>query len=293
MRACNVSSGQSVPIYANFTFETAKQKTEEKGLLDSGATYNFINVRTVLRLGVGTRRLKEARTVTNVDRTENQLGQITRYANLQLTYNNTTQDTPFYVTNLGRDRILLGLPWFKEFEPTIDWKAGKQKGTMMMKTTSRVVQINATQATTWAIENEKNKTRLSEDSVSEAIQRIQRCILRTKGKKIPSANREENHEIEFTTDAPNFFEAKVYQMPNKQVTFLRKWLDEELAKGFIRPSKSPYPSPTFLIDKKDGNYRVVQDYIKLNKFTKPDKHPLPLIADLINQLHRKNVVHKI
>ena len=55
MRACNVSSGQSIPIYANFTFETAKQKTEETGLLDSGATHNFIDVRTVLRLGVGTR----------------------------------------------------------------------------------------------------------------------------------------------------------------------------------------------------------------------------------------------
>ena len=153
MRACNVSSGQSVPIYANFSFETAKQKTEETGLLDSGATHNFIDVRTVLRLGVGTRRLEEARTVTNVDGTENQSGQITRYANLQLTYNDTTKDTPFYVTNLGRDRILLGLPWFKEFEPTIDWKAGKQRGTMAMKTTSRVAQINATQATTWAIEN--------------------------------------------------------------------------------------------------------------------------------------------
>ena len=291
MRACNVSSGQSVPIYANFTFETAKQKTEETGLLDSGATHNFIDVRTVLRLGVGTRRLEEARTVTNVDGTENQSGQITRYANLQLTYNDTTKNTPFYVTNLGRDRILLGLPWFKEFEPTIDWKGGKQKGTMTMKTTSRVAQINATQATTWAIENEKNKTRLSEDSVPEQYKEYSDVFSEQKAKRFPP-DREENHEIEFTSDVPKFFEAKVYQMPHKQVTFLRKWLDEELAKGFIRPSKSPYPSPTFLIDKKNGDYRVVQDYIKLNSFTKPDKHPLPLIADLINQLHGKTLFTK-
>ena len=291
MQACNVSSGQSVPIYANFTFETAKQKTEETGLLDSGATHNFIDVRTVLRLGVGTRRLEEARTVTNVDGTENQSGQITRYTNLQLTYNDTTKDTPFYVTNLGRDRILLGLPWFKEFEPTIDWEGGKQRGTMTMKTTSRVTQINATQATTWAIENEKNKTRSSEETIPEQYQEYSDVFSEQKAKRFPPS-REENHEIEFTSDAPKFFEAKVYQMPHKQVTFLRKWLDEELAKGFIRPSKSPYPSPTFLIDKKNGDYRVVQDYIKLNKFTKPDKHPLPLIADLINQLHGKTLFTK-
>jgi hypothetical protein len=64
-------------------------------------------------------------------------------------------------------------------------------------------------------------------------------------------------------------------------------LDEELSKGFIRPSKSPYPCPTFLIEKKNGDYRVVQDYKTLNKFTIPDKHPLPLITNLIEQLHGK------
>jgi hypothetical protein len=64
-------------------------------------------------------------------------------------------------------------------------------------------------------------------------------------------------------------------------------LDEELGMGFIRLSKSPYPCPTFLIEKKNGDYRVVQDYKMLNEYTIPDKHPLPLITNLIEQLHRK------
>ena len=162
---------------------------------------------------------------------------------------------------------------------------------MTMKTTSRVAQINATQATTWAIENEKNKTCLSEDSVPEQYKEYSDVFSEQKAKRF-RPSQEENHEIEFTPNAPKFFEAKVYQMPHKQVTYLRKWLDEELAKGFIRPSKSPYPSSTFLIDKKNGDYRVVQNYIKLNKFTKPDKHPLPLITDLINQLHGKTLFTK-
>ena len=160
-----------------------------------------------------------------------------------------------------------------------------------MKTTSRVAQINATQATTWAIENEKNKTRLSEETVPEQYKEYSDVFSEQKAKRFPP-NREENHEIEFTQDAPKFFEAKVYQMPNKQVAFLRKWLDDELAKGFIRPSKSPYPSLTFLIDKKNGDYRVVQDYINLNKCMKPDKHPLPLIAEPNQSTSRKNIVHK-
>jgi len=59
-------------------------------------------------------------------------------------------------------------------------------------------------------------------------------------------------------------------MPKEQVTFLKKWIDEELEKGFIRPSKSLYPSPTFLIKKKNNDYRVIQDYQQLNKYTVPD-----------------------
>jgi hypothetical protein len=42
---------------------------------------------------------------------------------------------------------------------------------------------------------------------------------------------------------------------------LRKYLAEELAKGFIEDGSSPYTSPTFYIPKKDkGEYRLVVDY---------------------------------
>jgi predicted aspartyl protease len=71
MRANNVSSGENQTIYANFPLQTAKHMTKEKGLLDSGATHNFINIRTIIRLGISTRKLKTPRTVTNVDGTTN------------------------------------------------------------------------------------------------------------------------------------------------------------------------------------------------------------------------------
>jgi hypothetical protein len=76
MRAYNVSSGENRTIYVNFPLQTTKQTTDEKGLLDSGATHNFIDIRTVIRLGIGTQRLKQPRTITNVDRTTNQARQI-------------------------------------------------------------------------------------------------------------------------------------------------------------------------------------------------------------------------
>ncbi|TFY80223.1 hypothetical protein EWM64_g3787 [Hericium alpestre] len=43
-------------------------------------------------------------------------------------------------------------------------------------------------------------------------------------------------------------------------------------------------SPFFFIKKKDGKLRPVQDYRLLNKGTIPNKYPLPLIGELIDQI---------
>src|SRR5713101_8825387 len=161
MRTYNVSSETNQSIYAHFPFETAKQTTEEKGLLDSGATHNFIDIRTIIRLGIGTKRLKEPRTVTNVDGTTNRAGSINKYADLHFLHKGKTLTLPVYVTNLGRDRIILGLPWFQEFEPIISWKKGTLEGLMMITTSTQMAEINKTTlATSWAIMNKENKTRL-------------------------------------------------------------------------------------------------------------------------------------
>ena len=81
-------------------------------------------------------------------------------------------------------------------------------------------------------------------------------------------------------------------MDGEQTEFMRKWLREELEKKFIQESKSPYPSPTFLIKKKNGDYQVVQDYQKLNSYTIPDKTLLLLIFNIIEQLSEKTLFTK-
>ena len=54
--------------------------------------------------------------------------------------------------------------------------------------------------------------------------------------------------------------------------------------GFIRPSSSPYAAPLLLVPKKDNTWRVVLDFRRLNLVTKMDRHPLPLIQDIFDQL---------
>jgi transposase InsO family protein len=62
------------------------------------------------------------------------------------------------------------------------------------------------------------------------------------------------------------------------------FIDSQLAKGYIRPSKSPQTSPVFFVPKPDGKKRMVQDYRHINEWTVKNNYPLPLISQLVDKL---------
>ena len=55
----------------------------------------------------------------------------------------------------------------------------------------------------------------------------------------------------------------------------------------------PYASPFFFVGKKDGKLRPVVDYRKLNTITVPDRYPLPLIQELIDQVKKAKIFTKV
>jgi hypothetical protein len=63
-----------------------------------------------------------------------------------------------------------------------------------------------------------------------------------------------------------------------------KFLEENVRKGYIQSSQSPFAAPVFFVKKKDGKLRFIQDYRWLNEWTVKDWYPLPLSADIINRL---------
>jgi len=70
-------------------------------------------------------------------------------------------------------------------------------------------------------------------------------------------------------------------------------VDNQLRKGYIRPSKSPQTSPVFFVSKKNRKKRMVMDYCSLNEQTVKNNYPLLLITDLINNMGSKKVFTKM
>ena len=53
---------------------------------------------------------------------------------------------------------------------------------------------------------------------------------------------------------------RTYLMLRQEKEEVQEFMEEQLRKGYIRPSKSPQTSPVFFVGKKDGKKRMVQDY---------------------------------
>jgi hypothetical protein len=87
--------------------------------------------------------------------------------------------------------------------------------------------------------------------------------------------------------------AHIYPMSPGEEAELKKFLDENLDKKYVRKSKSEQAVPFFFVSKKDGKLRPVQDYRYLNEWTIKDAYPLPLISDLMDKLRGKKYFTKM
>ena len=293
-------------------------------MVDSGATALFINKRFVKQNNMEMHPLRNPIVLDNIDGAINKAGSLTHFVRLTLTIGSHTDTHDFLVTDLGPENLILGLPWLKKVNPVIDWESGEMELPSSPEEpnptpTSPFEQISANRATrrAWikagiiedssdelwmcagftlstelaAKANESKAKRTFEEMVPEEYRKYTKVFSEVESQRLPE-HQPWDHTIDLKEGAPETLKSKVYPMPINEQEALNQFLDENLAKGYIVPSKSPMASPVFFVKKKDGKLRLIQDYRKVNDITVKNRYPLPLASDIINKLKGAKIFTK-
>jgi hypothetical protein len=265
---------------------------DKKALVDSGVTDNFMHPAFAKRMGLGLQTLPTPKKIFNIDNTTNKSGMITHFLDLNVRTNGTNKEMRFLVTDIGHEEVLLGYPWLATFEPRFNWRSAvideRVLPIIISSINPRITRHQPTIATTLSEETKQSIIRQldaectirgvatdlaiqageqqTDAELPKEYQDFARLFSDEAADRFPPS-REWDHAIDLKPGAPDALDCKVYPMTRDKDTALEKFLDEMVAKGYIRPSKSPYASPFFFVKKKDGKLQPIQDYRRLNSHT--------------------------
>ena len=99
------------------------------------------------------------------------------------------------------------------------------------------------------------------------------------------------YEIEIREAEPLY--RLIYALSAVKLKALREYLDSSLKKGQIRHSISPARALILFVPKKDGGLWLCVDYRGLNKITVKNRHPLPLIGEMLDWLQGTKLFTKL
>ncbi len=158
-----------------------------------------------------------------------------------------------YVISSPVHPLILGLPWQRKHDPYISWKDGeiKQWGSacheqcISHSTPVSVSTITLTQESSEIVNLPSQYADLPE------------AFSKVKASELP-LHRSSDCSIELipSSTPPK---GRIFYLSQPEAEAMKKYVKEELAKGFIRPSTSPASGGFFFVKKKDGSLRPCID----------------------------------
>ncbi|SAM71077.1 related to retrotransposon nucleocapsid protein [Ustilago bromivora] len=127
--------------------------------------------------------------------------------------------------------------------------------------------------------------------IPEPYQHLQEVFNEVEADKLPP-HTEHNLWLELTKGSKPP-QGPLYLKGPKEMAELHKYLDENLTKGFIQPSKSPARSLVLSVPKKDGGLQLCVDYRSLNKVMTKNRAHLPLIEEQLFLLCKARIYSKL
>jgi len=256
-----------------------------KVLLDSGVTGIFMDKEFVQEQGFKMEKLDKPVEVKNVDGTDNNKGRIEYEIECNMYFKGHVERIRVDVCKLGRTKVILGMPWLAAHNPEIDWEKGE---------------VRMTRCPPWCTCNKKRKEekwkiRAVEQMVEELVPRRfwkWRKVFRKAELERMLVRKPWDHVIELK-EGFVLRKGKVYLLSRDKREEVQAFVEDQLRKGYIRPSKSPQTLPVHFVAKKDGKRRMVQDYQHINEGTIKNAYLLPLIADILDRVGTRKVFTKL
>jgi hypothetical protein len=101
-----------------------------------------------------------------------------------------------------------------------------------------------------------------------------------------------DHHIQL--EKPNTLSySPLYKMTTEELEEVKRYLTDNLSKGFIEPSQAPFASPILFVKKANGSLRFCIDFRKLNDLTRKDRYPLPLIDEMLARISKAKIFTKL
>ena len=276
-------------------------------MLDSGATGLFISKKLVERQGFKLEKLNKLIKVRNVDGSDNKGGSITHEVEVNMYYKGHVERVRMDVCELEKTEVILGMPWLTAHNLEINWETGKVKmtrcpplcGQTPAKKIAKRKQVTEEDKRDlrWTMEEREKKKEIEKDhrKMEELVPRHFHKWKKVFGKaefERMSTRKPWDHAIDLRDDfVPR--KGQIYPLSRTEKEEVQAFVESQLKKGYIRPSKSPQTSPVLFVPKKDGKRKMVQDYRYVNKGTIKNSYPLPLILELIDSMGTKKVFIKM
>ncbi|WVZ70995.1 hypothetical protein U9M48_019622 [Paspalum notatum var. saurae] len=194
--------------------------------------------------------------------------------------------SPVVLPHQGID-VILGMNWMNENHAVLD--IGSRTVQLKSNVSGKILKIHIPNQK--HIEPTVNATELQEIKKIHVVCEFPDVFLEELPGLPPDRNVEFSIELVPGT-AP--VSKRPYRMAPDELKELKMQLQEQLDKGFICPSSSPWGCPALFVEKKgQGGKRLCVDYRPLNAVTVKNKYPLSHIDILFDQLAGARVFSKI
>ena len=125
--------------------------------------------------------------------------------------------------------------------------------------------------------------KLSTPEIPDCYKDLSDVFSKKESQSLPPHRDHLDHHIPLEKDAKPTF-GPIYNLSELELKVLKEYIQDNLKKGFIRPSTSPFGSPVLFVKKPDGSLRLCVDYRALNRMTIKNRYPIPLTTEIMDRI---------